>query len=177
MCVCSDFWFNSDSLRRGEWTTGSEWAGPVCIDSSPRSMWEWLVAKELWGTGRHAEQPPTDAPPHDTHISDALNSITMGTRHDHNKQNEQQQQQHPLCHKTSSSTFCRLTQHSVKFTITYISVSDFKGYLSLWHKYKFYQRSLQYMEILFWVFSVLHTYQALIKQHLQIIQCGLTCFK
>lgn len=103
----------NDSLRRGEWTTGSEWAGLVCIDSSPRYLWEWLVAEELWGTGRHAEQPPTDAPPHDTHISDALNRITMGTRHDHNKQNERQQQ-HPRCHKTSSSTFCKLIRHSIK---------------------------------------------------------------
>lgn len=72
-----------DSLRRGEWTTGSEWAGLLCADSSPRNLWEWLVAEELWGTGRHAEQPPTDAPPHDTHTSDALNRITRGTRHDH----------------------------------------------------------------------------------------------
>lgn len=122
-CVCV-----SNSLLRGEWTTGAERAGLVCMDSSPRYLLEQLIAEELWGTGRHAEQPPTDAPPHDTHISDALKRITKGTRHDHNKQDEQQQ--HPRCHKTSSSTFWKWKQHSIKFTVTYISASDPKGCLS-----------------------------------------------
>lgn len=97
-------------LRRGECTTGSVRAGLVCNDSSPRSLWEWLVVVELWGTWRHAEQPPTDGPPHDTHTSDALNPITTATWHNRDKQRtttenktKQKKKRQPPCHKTRHS--------------------------------------------------------------------------
>ena len=81
---------------------------------------------------RWAASHRRSAPRH-THLG-----CTEQHHHDDNEQNERQQQ-HSRCHKTSSSTFCRLIQRSIEYTVTYISASDFKGCLNLKHKYQFYQ--------------------------------------
>lgn len=101
--------WKSDSLRRGEWTTGSEWAGLLWVDSSPLNLWEWLVVEELWVTGRHAEQPPTGAPPHETHTPDALQRIAKGAKiqppQTERTTTTTTNNKHSPCHKTGSSTF------------------------------------------------------------------------
>ena len=139
MCVCSASWNCYQQLTASRRVnhrfrvggTSMYWLlppGPVgvaCCEGAVRNSETRWAASHRCSTPRHTHLWCTKQHHHGNKTWPQQTTKTK------------QQQQHPRCHKTSSSTFCKLIKHSIRFTITYISASDLKGCLSLYTNINF----------------------------------------